>query len=278
MRCSRCPFTWLYRLKGRSSQPQIQSASRSAPGISTTRTASSCRTTRDGDGLGAVNRTITALHVQPKTMALITDPRHAQSSTRPNTLQMVRQRLAECCRRSPIHLEAQTSTRRHWTTATVGRSSKKKITGAGRGRVPRRGQPLVGRWCAEDRGRGERAVSHGAGASCRRRSTRPAGATAPPAGSATASCQARQTPAAGKRPAFGSTAYDESPSERARPLKKSIARNGRHTALKLAQSSCVQSEKGGMGQMVAGIGPRDQHPLAVVNNNVAVAARPFWGR
>src|SRR5262249_35254839 len=64
------PVTWLYRFQGRSSQSQIHRSSQQS-GIFHNQDGLELRT-RDGAGWVPVNLPITRLHVQPKTLALIT--------------------------------------------------------------------------------------------------------------------------------------------------------------------------------------------------------------
>src|SRR5439155_24908076 len=64
------PVTWLYRFQGRSSQQQIHRVSQHS-GIFHNQDGFELRN-RDGAGWVPVNLTITRLHVQPKTLALIT--------------------------------------------------------------------------------------------------------------------------------------------------------------------------------------------------------------
>ena len=270
------PVTWLYRFQGRSSQQQIHRVSQRS-GIFHNQDGFELRT-RDGDGWVPVNLTITRLHVQPKTLALITarDMReqheaHGRLQTVEAELRRVLSSVSDCIWSADIDATG------HWTYRYLSPVIE-RITG-------RAADVFIGgakHWwtvvAPEDRGRCERAVSHwrrGQSSQEEYRVVRPDGTSRWVRDSVLVS---PHTPAGGQAPGVRLDGILTDITERKLAddlLKESIASERQaHQQLKLAQSQLVQSEKlAALGQLVAGIAHEINNPLAFVSNNIAVLQR-----
>jgi PAS domain S-box-containing protein len=272
---TRMPVTWLYRFDGRSSQARLRRASQQS-GIFHNQDGFELRT-RDESVWIPVNLTITRLHVQPKTLALITarDVReqrdaHERIKRVEGELRRVLASVSDCL------WSAEVDATGHWTYRYVSPVIE-KITG----RPPEFFTGGAKHWwtvvAPEDRPACERATGRWRRSEPSQeeyRIVRPDGSSRWVRDSVLASPGSTTSKGTGIR--LDGVLTDVTERRQAEEtLRQTIASEREaHHKLKLAQSQLVASEKlVGLGQLVAGVAHEINNPLAFVNNNTVVLQR-----
>jgi PAS domain S-box-containing protein len=272
---SRQPVTWLYRFDGRSSQHRLRRASQQS-GVFHNQDGFELRTRDDGVWI-PVNLTITRLHVQPKTLALITardvrEQRDAHDRVKKveAELRRVLASVSDCLWSAEIDATGQ------WTYRYVS-PVVEKITGRPVSFFTSGAKHWWSIVAPEDRPCCERATGRwrrGEPSQEEYRVIRPDGTARWVRDSVQASAGTTGGMGIGIR--LDGVLTDVTERRQAEEILKQTIASEReaHHKLKLAQSQLVASEKlVGLGQLVAGVAHEINNPLAFVSNNTVVLQR-----
>jgi PAS domain S-box-containing protein len=270
------PVTWLYRFDGRSSQSRLRRASQHS-GIFHNQDGFELRTS-DEKVWVPVNLTITRLHVQPKTLALITarDVReqrdaHDRLKRVEAELRRVLASVSDCIWSADIDAAGK------WTYRYVSPVIE-KITGRPADFFTSGGKHWWTVVYPEDRPCCQRAINHwrkGEASQEEYRVLHPDGGYRWVHDSVQASVGLAVS-GIGRAVRLDGIMTDITERKQADDLLRQTVASERqaHQQLKQAQSQLVQSEKlAALGQLVAGIAHEINNPLAFVTNNTVVLQR-----
>jgi two-component system NtrC family sensor kinase len=271
----RMPVTWLYRYDGRSSQTRLRRASQQS-GVFHNQDGFELRT-RDDNVWLPVNLTITRLHVQPKTLALITARDVREQRDAHERVKRVEGELRRVLASVSDGLwSAEIDGGGQWTYHYVSPVIE-KITG----RPPEFFTGGAKHWWTvvlpEDRSRCERATGRwrkGESSQEEYRILRPDGSCRWVRDSVLTSAGTTTSKGPGIR--LDGILTDITERKQAEEMLRQTIASEReaHQKLKLAQSQLVASEKlVGLGQLVAGVAHEINNPLAFVSNNTVVLQR-----